>query len=143
MNITDVRIKLVVDSRDKLRAFCSVTFDDEFVVRDLKIIRGPRGLFVAMPSRRVTVPCTSCRTRVDSKSRYCTKCGARIPSGSRAESENERPRQYADIAHPINATCRSRIESAVLAAFDVEVSSAAQPGYSCRYNDPHEALAVG
>ena len=52
MEITEVRIKLMEDSDDRLQAFCSVTFDNAFVVRDLKIIDGVSGPFVAMPSRK-------------------------------------------------------------------------------------------
>jgi stage V sporulation protein G len=50
MEITEVRISLRND--DKLKAFASVTFDDCFVVRGLKIIEGANGTFVAMPSRK-------------------------------------------------------------------------------------------
>jgi len=50
MEITEVRISLRDD--DKLKAFASITFDDCFVVRGLKIIEGAQGTFVAMPSRR-------------------------------------------------------------------------------------------
>jgi hypothetical protein len=46
VDITEVRIKLVNDPEDRLRAFCSITLDGEFVVRDLKIIQGQRGNFV-------------------------------------------------------------------------------------------------
>ena len=51
MVITEVRIKLMEDNNEneRLQAFCSVTFDDAFVVRDLKIIEGTKGSFVAMP----------------------------------------------------------------------------------------------
>ncbi|MFH0810215.1 MAG: septation regulator SpoVG [Pseudomonadota bacterium] len=51
MNITEVRVFPV--NEDKLKAFASVTFDDCFVVRDLKIIDGTSGFFVAMPSKRM------------------------------------------------------------------------------------------
>ena len=51
MNITDVRIRKVNDE-GKMKAVVSITFDDEFVVHDIKIIEGQNGLFVAMPSRR-------------------------------------------------------------------------------------------
>ena len=50
MKITDIRILLRDD--EKLRAFVSVTFDDAFAVRGMKIIEGAKGLFVAMPSRK-------------------------------------------------------------------------------------------
>lgn len=52
MNITDVRIRKLRDE-GKMKAVVSVTFDDAFVVHDIKIIEGQNGLFVAMPSRKV------------------------------------------------------------------------------------------
>ena len=55
MQITEIRIKLMDDKEsrnERLLAFCSVTFDHMFVVRDLKIIEGLKGLFVAMPSKK-------------------------------------------------------------------------------------------
>jgi len=52
MIITDVRIRKVTDE-GKMKAIVSVTFDDEFVVHDIKIIEGQNGLFVAMPSRKM------------------------------------------------------------------------------------------
>ena len=64
MKITEVRIKLIGGRDAKLRAFCSVTFADEFVVRDLKVIEGARGLFVAMPSRKLTDRCPRCQDAI-------------------------------------------------------------------------------
>jgi stage V sporulation protein G len=52
MRITDVRIRKVNDE-GKMRAVVSVTFDDEFVVHDIKVIEGQNGLFIAMPSRKM------------------------------------------------------------------------------------------
>lgn len=52
MNITDVRIRKLKDD-GKMKAVVSVTFDEAFVVHDIKIIEGQSGLFVAMPSRKV------------------------------------------------------------------------------------------
>ena len=52
MNITDVRIRKVT-AEGKMKAIVSVTFDDEFVVHDIKIIEGQSGLFIAMPSRKM------------------------------------------------------------------------------------------
>ena len=51
MDVTGVRIYPV--DREKLKAFATITIDDCFVVRDLKVIQGENGLFVAMPSRRM------------------------------------------------------------------------------------------
>ena len=52
MNITDVRIRKVTDE-GKMKAIVSITFDNEFVVHDIKIIEGQNGLFIAMPSRKM------------------------------------------------------------------------------------------
>ena len=51
MNITDVRVRKVA-KEGKMKAVVSVTIDDEFVVHDIKVIEGEKGLFIAMPSRR-------------------------------------------------------------------------------------------
>lgn len=53
MNITDVRIRKINDD-GKMKAVVSITFDDEFVVHDIKIIEGQNGLFIAMPSRKMS-----------------------------------------------------------------------------------------
>lgn len=52
MKVTDVRIRKI-NNDGKMKAIVSVTFDDEFVVHDIKIIEGQNGLFIAMPSRRM------------------------------------------------------------------------------------------
>jgi stage V sporulation protein G len=52
MEITDVRVRTIGDE-GKLKAIVSVTFDDEFVVHDIKVIEGQNGLFIAMPSRKM------------------------------------------------------------------------------------------
>ena len=52
MNITDVRLRKV-NEKGKLKAIASVTFDEEFVVHDIKVIDGQNGLFIAMPSRKI------------------------------------------------------------------------------------------
>lgn len=51
MQITDVRIRKV-EKEGKMRAVVSITIDEEFVVHDIKVIEGEKGLFIAMPSRR-------------------------------------------------------------------------------------------
>ena len=51
MNITDVRVRKVA-KQGKMKAVVSVTFDNEFVVHDIKVIEGDKGLFIAMPSKK-------------------------------------------------------------------------------------------
>ena len=53
MQITDVRVRRI-EKEGKMRAIVSITLDNEFVVHDIKVIEGEKGLFIAMPSRRAT-----------------------------------------------------------------------------------------
>jgi stage V sporulation protein G len=80
MDITDVRVFPVAE--DKLKAYVTITLDNCFVIRDLKVIHGSTGLFIAMPSKR-------------------RKDGT-----------------YRDIAHPLNAVTRNRMEKAILLAYE-------------------------
>ncbi|MDD2446943.1 MAG: septation regulator SpoVG [Tissierellia bacterium] len=81
MKITDVRVRKVAED-GKMKAIVSVTFDDEFVVHDIKVIEGQNGLFIAMPSRKM------------------------------ADGE------FRDIAHPINAATRQKIQEAVFEEYE-------------------------
>jgi stage V sporulation protein G len=85
MEITDVRIRKV-DVEGKMKAVASVTFDNAFVVHDIKIIESQNGLFIAMPSRKT-------------------------PDGD-----------FKDIAHPINAMARERLQTAILEKYEVTVA---------------------
>ncbi|MCI8616015.1 septation protein SpoVG [Parablautia intestinalis] len=53
MQITDVRVRKIT-KEGKMRAIVSITIDDEFVVHDIKVIEGDKGLFIAMPSKKAT-----------------------------------------------------------------------------------------
>ncbi len=53
MQITDVRVRKIA-KEGKMKAVVSITFDDEFVVHDIKVIEGDKGLFIAMPSKKAT-----------------------------------------------------------------------------------------
>ena len=89
MEVTEVRVFPV--NEEKLKAYATVTFDDCFVVRDLKVIHGNSGLFVAMPSKK-------------------RKDGT-----------------FKDVAHPLNNEFRSKIETAVLDAYEREKGSPHPP----------------
>jgi stage V sporulation protein G len=138
MEITEVRIKLMVDSDDRLQGFCSITFDNCFVVRDLKIIDGTNGPFVAMPSRKLTSHCHQCGTKNHLKAQYCNQCGARQREDRAVRDTEGRAKLYADIAHPINSQCREMIQNRVIAEFRVEQDRAKQPGYVSRYDDDYD-----
>ena len=132
MEITEVRIKLMDDNDDRLQAFCSITFDGEFVVRDLKIIDGQRGLFIAMPSRKLTTKCFRCGAKNEIRANFCSQCGQKLPAD---QGSDARSRLFADIAHPINSSAREKIQTAVIEALENERVRACQPDYVCTYDD--------
>jgi stage V sporulation protein G len=138
MEITEVRIKLMEESDDRLQGFCSVTFDNCFVVRDLKIIDGSNGPFVAMPSRKLTSHCHQCGSKNHLKALYCNHCGTRQREDRAIRDAEGRAKLYADIAHPINSTCREMIQSRVIAEYRTERERAKQPGYVSRYEDDYD-----
>lgn len=135
MEITEVRIKLMDGVQDRLLGFCSITFDRAFVVRDLKIIKGSRGAFVAMPSRKLTDRCRNCHHKNPLRSAYCSQCGQKLPQHRSGKTNEGKSKLYADIAHPINSECRDLIQQKVMAAYEEEILLAQQPGYVCRYDD--------
>lgn len=135
MQISEVRIKLMDDPHERLQAFCSVTFDGCFVIRDLKIIQGAKGSFVAMPSRKLTDRCPRCHTKNHLRAQYCNHCGAKLDEERAAKDDDGRAKLYADIAHPINSECRDMIQQVVLKSYDEEIVRASQPDYICTYDD--------
>ncbi|MEN6457631.1 MAG: SpoVG family protein [Thermoguttaceae bacterium] len=135
MEITEVRIKLMDESSERLQAFCSITFDDAFVVRDLKIIEGGTGPFVAMPSRKLTTHCPQCGSKNHLRAAHCNQCGGRLKETPPGKCDEGRAKLYADIAHPINATCREMIQRRVIQAFEEEKARAKLPGYVSSYDD--------
>jgi stage V sporulation protein G len=138
MEITEVRIKLMEDSDDRLQAFCSITFDNCFVIRDLKIIDGTNGPFVAMPSRKLTSHCHQCGSKNHLKAAYCNQCGARQREDRTMRDPDGRAKLYADIAHPINSSCREMIQARVISEFRGEQVKAKQPGYVSKYDDDYD-----
>lgn len=129
MKITETRIKLVDNRNDRLKAFCSVTFDDDFVVRDLKIIEGTSGYFVAMPSRKLTDHCPSCGNKNHLRAKYCNECGKRLKDNRDTHVDRRSTKLHADIAHPVNTEMRHYIQNAVTDAFQAELEHAESPDY--------------
>lgn len=139
MKVTEVRIKLTGETDDRLLAFCSVTFDDCFVVRDLKVIGGPTGPFVAMPSRKLTGHCPKCRAKNNLRCNFCNQCGTDLSRESSFQTRDSHTRLYADIAHPINAECREMIQRKVIEEFNEEMQRSKLPGYQSRYDEEYDA----
>jgi len=138
MEITEVRIKLMENPEDRLRGFCSITFDGAFVIRDLKIIEGNNGPFVAMPSRKLTSNCRKCRSKNHLKANYCNQCGSKVQQERVMHDSSGRAKLYADIAHPINAECREMIQCRIVEELEKEQQLAREPGYRSRYDEGYD-----
>ncbi len=136
MEITEVRVKLMDDrsGNQRLSAFCSVTVDNTFVLHDLKIIEGDKGRFVAMPSRKIADRCHNCGGKNCLTARFCNQCGCRLAANRMQRDQDGRAKLHVDVAHPINAAGRERIQTAVLEAYGAELARASQPGYVSSYD---------
>lgn len=141
MRITEVRVKMVGEESERLRAFCSVTIDDAFVIRDLKIIDGDDGPFVAMPSRKMSDHCGKCGEKNHLRAKFCNECGTRLNPNRAPRDAGGRVKLYADVAHPINVEAREMIQEAVIQAFNEELSLSLEPGYD-RDDDAYEDYEV-
>lgn len=86
MKITDVRVRRILEE-GKMKAIISVTFNEQFVVHDIKIIEGENGLFIAMPSRKM--------------------------------GDGE----FRDIAHPINAETRQKLQEAIFEEYEKNLAT--------------------
>ncbi len=145
MQLTEIRINLCPMNHgpvvprahqshgSRLRAFCSLTFDGTFVIRDVKLIEGNGGLFLAMPSRKLADHCPDCGEKNHLRARYCNQCGARLNEERylqyRQCNGTTRLKLHADVAHPINARCRQQVEKRVVDAYWREVERSKLPGY--------------
>lgn len=136
MEITEIKVFPRFRSNRKLKAYVTVTFDDSFVVRNVKVIEGNRGLFVAMPSRKVQRPCPRCRRSNPISSRFCNYCGVALEFARYRGPYDNRQQETKDIAHPINQEFRSYLEKKVLQAYEEEVKQRAGEEYQ---TPPEEA----
>ena len=128
MEITEVRVKLVDNKDDRLKAFCSMTIDNCFVIRDIKVIDGVGGAFVAMPSRKMTDHCR-CGAKNFIRAKFCSNCGKKLDEDRFTKQGNARVKLHADIAHPINAECRDLIQDTVVKAYEQELAKSEHPDY--------------
>jgi stage V sporulation protein G len=120
MEVTEIRVFLKEGQDKKLKAYTTVTFDNSFVVRNIKVIQGPNGLFIAMPSRKMKYPCPKCGFKNEVGSKYCNGCGGGIPSLKEHEHTDAKS-EHRDIAHPISQEFREYLQSKILDAYTNEV----------------------
>jgi len=124
MDITEVEVKLMDSHKGKLRAICSITFDNALVVHDVQVIEGAKGTFVAMPCRQLTRHCIRCSVKNPVRSTFCNGCGNKLPPGEGVKDRNGRVKLYVDIAHSINNDFREMIQHKVLNAYQDELKKA-------------------
>lgn len=124
MEVTEVRIFLKEGIDKKLKAYATVTFDNAFVVRNIKVIEGASGLFIAMPSRKMKQPCAKCGFRNEVRSKHCNQCGCVLSVVPRPAIGEDDPSQaeHRDIAHPITQSFREYLQKKVLDCYDKEKS---------------------
>ena len=119
MEITEIRVFIKEGPDKKLKAYTTVTFDNAFVVRNIKVIQGANGLFIAMPSRKIKTPCLKCHFKNEVGSKYCNKCGAHLPVEEHKQAADAKA-EHRDIAHPISKEFREYLQSKILEAYQHE-----------------------
>jgi stage V sporulation protein G len=124
LEITDIRIRLseTGGAGGNLLGMAEVIFNNVFVVKEFRIIEGPKKRFVAPPTRPITDHCPRCDRTNDMRFHYCGHCGWKLKE-NRAErrKDNGKYDLYREVAHPITDECRMMIQKEVLRAYDEEV----------------------
>ncbi len=121
MEITEVKVRVVPRDTSKLKAFCSVTFDNAFVVKDIRIVQGLKGLIVSMPTKKLSFKCFKCNAKNHLRSKFCCECGRRIhASNMKMDPQSGRPVFHVDIAHPITQQMRQALEEKIIKAYQDE-----------------------
>lgn len=121
IDITEIRIAVKEGQDKKLKAYATVTFDQVFVVRNIKVIGGASGLFVAMPSRKLRLPCKSCSFKNEVGSKFCNECGAVVPMPTQEEiAMHDSKGDHRDIAHPITQQFREILQNKILESYKRE-----------------------
>lgn len=134
MEITEVRVSLR-EGEKKLKAYATVTFDNSFVVRNIKVVEGNQGLFVAMPARKVKQFCPRCGKKVDVGSKYCNWCGVQLAPPMR-DMNKDKQGTHQDLAHPINQEFRDYLQSRVLDAYYQEKEYAGKAAEDTTQSEP-------
>ncbi|MFQ5495400.1 MAG: septation protein SpoVG family protein, partial [Phycisphaerae bacterium] len=140
MDVSDVHVRVVDNPNDRLKAVCTVTFEDSFVVRDVKIVEGSHGVFVAMPSRKLSTGCPKCRCQNHVRAKFCNECGHRLPPARIPLDENGREKAHRDVAHPITAECREQVQKAVLDAYEAARQHVEAEVVEETVSEPHDAV---
>ena len=137
MLITEIRVFPKEGQDKKLKAYTTVTFDNSFVVRNIKVIEGSNGLFIAMPSRKMKKNCTKCGFKNEVGSRYCNHCATAIATVSTEEHHNDAKSDHRDIAHPISQQFRDYLQNKMIEAYKAEVAKGPAPERRTSMEEDH------
>lgn len=122
MQITDVKVRPVSGQSNRVKAYCSITFDNAFVVKDIRIVQGTNGFIVAMPVKKMTFNCFRCGVRNPVNASFCMNCGSKVRAPAPKQvGDDGRPITQTDVAHPINLETRKMIEKAVLEEYNKQI----------------------
>lgn len=126
MEITEVRVFLKEGQDKKLKAYTTVTFDNEFVVRNIKVIQGANGMFIAMPSRKLKFSCPKCKFKNEMGGKFCNQCGLSLPVQREEYLQKDSKTEHRDIAHPITQRFREYIQTKILEVYKKEAEENSQ-----------------
>ncbi len=132
MEITEIRVFVKEGQDKKLKAYTTVTFDHVFVVRNIKVIQGASGLFIAMPSRKLKSPCPKCSFKNEVGSKFCNQCGVSLPHQDKPVSavDMDTKSEHRDIAHPVTQQFREYLQNKVIEAYKKEAENQNPSGVS-------------
>ncbi|MCZ7607303.1 MAG: SpoVG family protein [Planctomycetota bacterium] len=122
IEVTEVRVKLASEEDDKLLGYCSVTLNNAFVIKDLKIIQGDDAPFIAMPSRKITDKCPKCGYKNHLRAKFCNECGTKLPHNRADTDARGRAKLHFDLVHPIRSEVRDYVHKAILDAYEKEAT---------------------
>lgn len=124
MTITNIKISLDggqnsngdKDGDKRPLAFCTIVFDQCFVIDGLRIMPGKGGVpFVAMSSKKRTDHCPKCQTKNHLRAKYCNECGRRLGDGRGSiDRSTGKPKHHTDTAYPITRAFRGYMEAEIM-----------------------------
>ena len=130
MEITEIRVFQKEGQDKKLKAYTTVTFDNAFVVRNIKIIQGLNGLFIAMPSRKMKRLCQKCHFKNEVGSKFCNHCGTPVKPENQNTELVDAKTEHRDIAHPITQQFREYLQMKILEAYERDIVVGEDSGVS-------------
>lgn len=116
IKITEINIRKPQYPDSRLLAFVTVIFEGCFAVTDLRLLQLKDGPFLAMPSKKASTACPSCKRKNTFDCRYCGKCGALLEF---------RKEEHFDVSFPINNDFRQFMLESILTKYQEETPDAA------------------